>query len=169
MLEASFANGESVVYRAHGIGQILGTEQKGSNGQELMCFVVKLTSGMRAYIPVDNAATTLRRLCSRSEAESGLEALRAGAVEPDARRHREKIEGRERTMRLGTRADLTQLLRQLYAAKAPVSGADGLAIRTLEDIVLEEISLVLGIPRAGLEIEMRERYPVFSEKKRARG
>ena len=71
-------------------------------------------------------------------------------------------------MREGTRVEIAQLLRQLYAGKGPASSADGSAIRTLEDIILGEISIVLDIPRSALESEMRERHTVFSGKKRSR-
>ena len=140
---------------------------KGPAGDQRLCLVVSFPSGMRAFIPADNADSSLRPLSSKEEALADLEILRSTGVEPDDRIHRTRQDERAKTMRSGSRVEITQLLRRLYAAKAPVSGADGVAIRALEDLVLEEISLVLGIPRAELENEMRDRYPVFPVKKRA--
>ena len=79
---------------------------------------------------------------------------------------REKREQKTRILWSGTRTEVTEILRGLYASKAPVSEADALIIRTFEDVVLEELALVLNVPRLDLENEMRERYPIFKKKAR---
>jgi RNA polymerase-interacting CarD/CdnL/TRCF family regulator len=166
-MDQPFKEGDNVVYRAHGIGKILGTETKGSDAQKIVCFVIAFPSGMKAFVPVDAASRTLRHLSSKAEAESDLAILRQEGVEPDSRVHRVKVLEREKVMKTGTREEIALLLRRLYAGKVPVSAGDSVAIRALEDLVLEEISLVLGIPRIQLENEMRERYGSFAEKKPA--
>lgn len=161
-----FHVGDHVVYAPHGIGVIVGHERKGPEGQTVECWAVSFASGLRAFIPVQLAEKALRPLSTRAEALSDLEALRTEGVERDQRFHKERSEERARILKGGSRVEITQLLRRLYAGKAPVSDVDGAAIRSIEDLVLAEISMVLKIPRAELEHEMRERYPLFSKKKR---
>jgi RNA polymerase-interacting CarD/CdnL/TRCF family regulator len=151
-----------VVCSPHGVGKIVGTESK--TGCE--CLAITFASGLRAFIPVDNAARMLKPLASHDEARTDLEILRGAHSQIDRRNHREVREERERILKNGTSAERATVLRGLYAAKAPISDSNASAIRAFEDSVLEEISIVLGIPRSDLEGEMRERYPVFAKRKR---
>ena len=147
------------------MGKIVGTESKGPTGCD--CWAIAFPSGLRAFIPVDSATTMLRPLISRSEAEGDLAILRGECTVTDNRHSREIREERERILRAGSSNERARILRTLYAARQPISDSNATAIRAFEDVVLEEISLVIGIERSELENEMRERYPV-STKKNAR-
>lgn len=152
-----------MVYPPHGVGKIVGQENKGSGGD---CFAISFPSGMRAFVPVQSAAKVLRHTMTQQEAEAHLATLRGDNVTLPAMAPREKREHRTRVLRTGTCSEVIEILRGLYASKAPVSDADALTIRNFEDVVLEELALVLHVPRIDLENEMRERYPIFKKKAR---
>lgn len=164
-IEGPFKEGDHVVYRPYGVARIIARVVKESTAGSSECFALDLPSGVRAFIPVERATTMLRPLSSKQEAESDLEVLRSEGVEADTRLYRARQEERERILRTGSREEITTLLRRLYAKKTPASDADARAIRALEDLVLSEIAVVLGVGRDELEMEMRNRYPVLREKK----
>jgi RNA polymerase-interacting CarD/CdnL/TRCF family regulator len=161
----SFKQGDHVVYRPHGIARIVGLEMKGSAPAQYECYALELPSGARAFIPVQKAASTFRHVSSRLEAESDLEILRSEGVEPDTRFHKARQEEIDRVIRTGTRSEIATHLRKLYAKKSLATESEQRAIRVLEDLVLAEIGLVLGLRRAELENEMRSRYPVLRASK----
>jgi hypothetical protein len=109
----------------------------------------------------------LKPLATPAQAGGNLAVLRGECAVVEERNHREVREERLAVLRNGSSLERATVLRRLYASKQPISEANASAIRTFEDSVLEEISIVLGIDRSDLEREMRERYPLSNKKSRA--
>jgi RNA polymerase-interacting CarD/CdnL/TRCF family regulator len=151
-----------VLFSPHGIGKITGTEAKGPTS--CPCFAISFASGLRAFVPLDQAMTVLKPLATPTQAEGDLAILRGSCAFVEGRNQREIREERAGILRNGSSMERATILRRLYASKQPMSDANASAIREFEDSVLEEISIVLGIARRDLEREMRERYPLSTKK-----
>ena len=161
----SFQLGDLIVCTPHGVGKIVGVEEKGSAGS---CFILLFGNGLKVFLPVNSADKMIRRLASKDEAERDLEILRSSDHAPIAsRKPREVREERTRILRSGSRTERATALRALYATGTPPTDANASAIRAFEDLVLEEIALVLNIPRTDLDNEMRERYPALAKRKKS--
>jgi RNA polymerase-interacting CarD/CdnL/TRCF family regulator len=162
VIQPSFKHGDHVLFSPHGIGKIVGTEEKGPTA--LPCYAISFASGLRAFVPIDQATTMLKPLATRSQAEDDLAILRGACAGTEAGNQREIREERAGVLRNGTSMERATVLRRLYASKQPLSDANASAIRAFEDSVLEELSIVLGLERRNLEREMRERYPLSTKK-----
>ena len=63
------AVGDTVVYAAHGIGRVVGREQKRVGDTERDCVVVDLVTGLRVTLPLEDAAERLRAVMGARELE----------------------------------------------------------------------------------------------------
>ncbi|MAF97659.1 MAG: CarD family transcriptional regulator [Micavibrio sp.] len=77
----NFAKGDYVVYAAHGVGQIEGTEVQNIGGMEVKLYVVSFEKDrMRLKIPVIKAASSgLRRLSTADHMSSAIKTLKGKA------------------------------------------------------------------------------------------
>ncbi|MAI61570.1 MAG: CarD family transcriptional regulator [Micavibrio sp. TMED27] len=76
-----FSKGDYVVYAAHGVGQVEGTEIQNIGGMEVKLYVVSFEKDrMRLKIPVSKAANAgLRRLSSADRMSDALKTLKGKA------------------------------------------------------------------------------------------
>ncbi|MCB1652045.1 MAG: CarD family transcriptional regulator [Alphaproteobacteria bacterium] len=76
-----FAKGDYVVYAAHGVGQVEGTETQTIGGVEVKLYVVSFEKDrMRLKIPVMKASTSgLRRLSSADHMDTAIKTLKGKA------------------------------------------------------------------------------------------
>lgn len=79
--ELAFATGDYVVYPTHGVGKVLGIENREIAGQELQLFVIAFDRDrMTLKVPINKATNAgLRRLSTRKVMESALGKLRGRA------------------------------------------------------------------------------------------
>lgn len=74
----NFSKGDYVVYAAHGVGQVEGTEVQNIGGMEIKLYVVSFEKDrMRLKIPVIKAASSgLRRLSSADRMDDAIKTLK---------------------------------------------------------------------------------------------
>ncbi len=76
--KAGFSIGDFVVYPTHGVGKIVGVEEREIAGCELQLFVIRFDlEKMTLRVPVEKVKPAgLRKLCSRQQMEVALSTLR---------------------------------------------------------------------------------------------
>lgn len=164
-MSARFQPGDRAFLASAGVVVVDGFAAQGERGRpaplrpgDAPSFYVVSGEDVTACVPMDQAERTLRPLVDRATAERMLEVLRA--PEPSAVQGGEPIlERGKRVVHSGTPLDHAWFLRELYGLPAPVSDAIAEGIAFIGKLVLGEIAAVTGAERAGLEKEMRDRYP----------
>jgi len=108
------------------------------------------------FIPVDRAEDMLRKKLTKKEAKEILEILQSeeDGGEPTQERLRSAVE-------LGDRKELASLLRSTYATEEPIKKATATQILNLEDLLLDELSMVLGVKRENVTKDLREAFPAI--------
>jgi RNA polymerase-interacting CarD/CdnL/TRCF family regulator len=161
---AALREGDPVVFRGIGVGRVVGHDLRPSRitGEPELHVAMELSHGRKAWLPHGTAGERLRLPVTRAEAEELLAALRAADVAADARPWAERSAEFDAVAQHGTAPEQAALLRRLYADTGELPYDEMRAILVMEDPLLDEISLVLAIPRETLVAELRERYPAFA-------
>jgi RNA polymerase-interacting CarD/CdnL/TRCF family regulator len=148
----SFETGMVLVYKGRGLVRVEGTETK--NGEPML--VLKDDFGTKIFFPTKNAASVLRTVVSREEAERRLAVLHETASEPDDRPTSVRHPSLMRTLVKGTDDERVRALQQIYTSAYRPSYADRRMIDAYERAVVEEIAHVLSRPRTELVKELHE-------------
>lgn len=141
--------GQSVVYAAHGVGQVVALEQRLVGGVERNCVVVELAAGLRVTLPVDDAATRLRAVAGRAELEGVGATLEAKASRRDGPWTRRMKENQAKLSR-GEPADLAEIVRdgachELASKSGGLSTGERRLYRQARDLLVREISSARGV------------------------
>jgi RNA polymerase-interacting CarD/CdnL/TRCF family regulator len=156
-----FQIGDTVVLKSIGVGQISARQEMSVGGQVTTCFVVDPPYGQSWYVPTENAADMIRHPVSLASAERILDVLRQGNVEEDCRPWKQRYLECKHVLENGNPFEAVDALRRLYAKKSGLLFEEGRMILLMEDLVLGELAITLGIKQEDLEAEMRARYPGF--------
>ena len=148
------------------LSALAGRDGKGKPGPlregEVPAFYVLHGLERVACVPIAEAEKTLRPLVTRSVAEQMLALLR-DPVAPPAPSTRPLLERGRDAVHQGSPLEQVTVLRELCQLPAPLSEALGSGLRFLRDLVLGEISEVLGRAKSELEEELRARFPAVDE------
>ena len=131
--------GQQVVMQPHGIGEVVGNGIRIDVEGPRRFVVVRFESGVRVLFPDDHAASHLRPVISREEAEDTLAALARRQLIADG------AQGSAR--RRAAHRGAALVLQRLYLAGAYLEDEDAARlVAELEALVLGEIGMVLGRP-----------------------
>ncbi len=158
----SFRVGDKAVYPAHGVGQVLGIEEKKISGQDMNFYILKIIeNGMTIMVPTTNVEKVgMRQLVGAKEIEKVYGILRKRDIAIDNqtwnRRYREYME----KIKTGSIYEIAEVMRDLHLLKDDkelsfgerkmLDMAKGLLVKeisiakkTTEDKISEEIENVL--------------------------
>ncbi len=102
--------GDTVVYAAHGVGQVVAREQQQVGGTERDCVVVELAAGMRVTLALDEAGERLRAVADENQLENVRRTLAADSAERDSR-WTARIRDNKAKLAGGSPTDLAELVR----------------------------------------------------------
>ncbi len=168
--ERVFRRGDRVFLASGGVATVAQFAARDAEGKpapwtpEMGAPVFYVVEGdeVTACVPISRAAETLRPLVDPEVARQMLEALRSERP-PEADSTLPLVERGKRIVHSGTPLEHAWFLRELYGLPAPVADAIGEGLLFMSRLVLSEIAAVLGLDRAQLEAEMRQRSPAFDE------
>ena len=156
-----FKTDEWVVHCTHGLGQVLGIEERAMNGAEISYYVVQ-TADLTIWVPVDeNADRRLRTPNSPSafQAALGLLAQPAEALPTDYRLRNQQLQAR---LKEGTTEAWFRLLRDLTADRHRRNWSDNdrTLLTAVRKALLGEWSFSLSITHEQAEQDLRRAMPV---------
>ena len=102
--------GDEVVYAAHGVGRVVGREQKRVGGTVRDCIVVDLATGLRVTLSLEEASERLRRVAGKKELEDVRKTLTAASSERDDR-WAARIKENQAKLASGRPTELAELVR----------------------------------------------------------
>lgn len=153
-----FSAGEQVVYAAHGVCRILGTEERRFDRKMVEYYVLEPLSqvGTRYYVPTGNAAAVakLRRILTVDELNALLasEDARKDLWIPDENRrkqqYRELISGGDRAALVSMVTTLRRQRDEQVAMGRKFHQCDENFLRDAEKLIDAEFSVVLDIDQA---------------------
>ena len=118
-------------------------------------------AGMKASMPLEAARTSLRRPVDRDTAEHTLALLCSAEGDLDRRTFYARRTESLRAHARGSYLDRVTALRRLYRSPYALSWAEKVVVFSLEEELLQEIALVLGIPASGIVERIRAVHPSF--------
>jgi|TARA_R110002126_G_scaffold13118_2_gene56376 CarD family transcriptional regulator len=183
--QASFKEGDYVVYPAHGVGQIEGIETQNIGGAEIMLYAISFEKDrMRLKVPVFKAANAgLRRISTHERMKDALNTLEGRAR---IRRTMWSRRAQEYELKInsGDPVSIAEVLRDLkrrnaeseqsYSERQIYQAAlERLAreVAALESITEEQASLrleeIMGVPQLLSELELDDDIEIEAEKEAA--
>ncbi len=148
-MQAHFKVGYKAVYPGHGVGEILGIEEKTVAGDTQKFYVIRiLDNNMKIYVPLASADSVgLREIMSKEEVAEVLKILKkkkkvvsAGHVTWN-RRYREYME----KIKTGKVQDMAEVLRDLYLLKydKDLSFGERKMLDTARSLLIKELCLAM--------------------------
>ncbi len=143
------AVGDTVVYAAHGIGRIIGREQKRVGGTERDCVVVDLDTGLRVTLPLDDAAQRLRAIVGERELDDVRRTL-ASAPGARAEPWTKRIKESKAKLAAGRPTDLAEIVRdgerlERTAGGTRLSHGESQLYRRARALLVGEVSSAQGV------------------------
>ncbi len=142
----TFKKGDHVVYPGHGVGKIVGIEEKKVMDTTLVFYMISiLDTGMKIMVPQDKADSVgLRHLISKSDANKVMDILRQKNVIVDQqtwnRRYREYME----KVKTGSIYEIAEVLRDLMLLKVDkeLSFGERKMLSMVRNLLMDELTLV---------------------------
>jgi RNA polymerase-interacting CarD/CdnL/TRCF family regulator len=148
--------GDPVMHWTHGLGQIMGLEERDLSGSKMMYYAVKMHTDITVWVPADSKlGTRLRPPTSQTTFKKLLSILsKPGEVLPE-----DRFERRNRLLDLlrdGRAESLCRVVRGLfdYRQKRSLNDYDHALLKQTQNALLGEWGFVLSITPAQAEIEM---------------
>ncbi|MBI3361270.1 MAG: hypothetical protein HY023_09185 [Chloroflexi bacterium] len=152
-----FKVGDLVVHPAHGVGRIVGLEEKRLLGEERLYYEVT-TQKSTVWVPVEpEPATGIRPMTVKADLARYRSLLksRPAVLNPDHRQRHLEIAER---LREGSFRTLCEVVRDLTARSwlKPLSDADTVSLRKARESLCQEWAAAEGVPHAEAVTEIDE-------------
>jgi len=150
-----FHVGDSVVHSTHGLGQIVGLEERVITGQKMLYYIVQIQE-LTVYVQADSkAASRLRSPTSEREFKKLFVILSGPGESISEDRHERKIMLRKKLE--DGKADTTcQVIRDIssYSHKKPLNDDDKNILRRAWNSLRGEWVFSMSVPQAQAELEL---------------
>jgi CarD family transcriptional regulator len=163
------AVGDTVVYAAHGIGQVVARGQKRVGGTERDCIVLDLTTGLRVTLPLADATERLRAVVGDRELEDVRRTLAAAPSARDAP-WTKRIQESKAKLAAGRATDLAEIVRdgvclERAAGGTRLSPGESEIYRRARALLIGEVSVARGVGEDEAEawIEEQSSLPLGRE------
>ncbi len=159
-MQPSFKIGDKAVYPAHGVGEVMGIEQREIMGTKQDVYVLRiLDNGMRIMIPKNKVDSVgLREVIPKSKVKDVYKVLKEKTVAVKTqtwnRRYREYME----RIKTGSIFDIARVLRDLYLLKfdKDLSFGERKMLDTARNLLIKEISIAKNVKETEVEEELEK-------------
>jgi len=155
----TFKVGDKAVYPAHGVGEVMGIENRDIAGKKKSFYILKLLdSGMKLMIPTDGAERAgLRTVISKKDADKVLQILKSDEIavesQPWNRRYREYME----MLKSGSPFEVAKVLRDLYRLRSDkeLSFGERRLLDQARSLLVTELALARKVKEEKVEKEIQ--------------
>ena len=159
-MQPSFKIGDMAVYPAHGVGEVMGIENREIMGLSQDVYVLKiLDNNMKIMIPTDKVGLVgLREVIPRKKVKDVYKVLKEKGVAIKTqtwnRRSREYME----KIKTGSIFDIAAVLRDLYLLKfdKDLSFGERKMLDTARNLLIKEISISKNVKEKVVEKELEK-------------
>ena len=159
-MQLSFKIGDKAVYPAHGVGEVMGIENREIMGLSQDVYVLKiLDNNMKIMIPTDKVNSVgLREVIPRRKVRDVYKVLKEKGVSVKSqtwnRRYREYME----KIKTGSIFDIAAVLRDLYLLKfdKDLSFGERKMLDTARNLLIKEISIAKNVKEKVVEKELEK-------------
>jgi CarD family transcriptional regulator, regulator of rRNA transcription len=157
-MQSQFKVGDKAVYASHGVGEVMGIENRDVAGEKHSFYVLKiLENGMKVMIPTATAKTAgLREVITKKEAAEVMDVLKSDEIAVDSqpwnRRYREYMD----MLKSGSPFQVAKVLRDLYRLKGDkdLSFGERRLLDTARSLLIKELALARRVKEAVVEGEI---------------
>lgn len=147
---ASFSVGETCVYPAHGVADVIALEQKTLGDHALPFYHLQVKgSGLKIIVPVHKAEENgMRPVADDGDVEELYELLRDQEVPSDRQTWNRRYRGFMEKIRTGSLFEVAEVYRDLSILKKSKSLSHGerQMLRTARDLLVRELSVARNTP-----------------------
>ena len=139
--------GDTVVYAAHGVGQVVARGQKQVGGTERDCVVVELAAGLRVTLSLDEAGERLRAVADEKQLETVRRTLSSESPGRDSR-WTTRIKESKAKLAGGRPTELAELVRdgsRFEADGSRLSHVERRLYLQARELLIREISSARGL------------------------
>lgn len=153
-LDMKFAIGDKVVHPQHGVGSVVGLEEKQFQPSAACMYYVVSIPDTTLWVPVDLLTSGLRRLGLRSELEECRQVLQAIPQELNA--GRELLSSLSNHIKQGTIVAQCEVVRDLtaFGVHKPLYGPLADFQRVVLNVLCQEWATVTGVSEADASYEI---------------
>ena len=156
----TFKIGDKAVYPAHGVGEVMGIENRDILGYKKEVYVLKiLDNGMKIMIPTDKVGSVgLRSVIPKNKVKDVYKVLKEKGVAVKSqtwnRRYREYME----KIKSGSIFDIAEVLRDLYLLKfdKDLSFGERKMLDTARNLLIKEISIAKNVRETVIEKDLEK-------------
>lgn len=158
-MNREFKVGDKAVYPAHGVGEVLGIENKEIAGSRAQFYILKIMdSGMTIMVPTHNVRNVgLREVISRDEVDAVYEILKergeyAITEQTWNRRYREYMD----KIKTGSIYEIAEVMRDLSMLRfeKELSFGERKMLDTARNLIIKELAIAQGIDEGDVADEM---------------
>jgi RNA polymerase-interacting CarD/CdnL/TRCF family regulator len=154
-----FAEGALVVYPGQGLCRVVGTQQIA--GKEFLMLEQTTGGGMKLGVPLNLAATMLKKPMPRDEAEALFARLLSTDFEPDFRAWPYRYRDATKAMARGPASARVEQLLRLYRTPHKLSFGEAKMVGAFEDVVLSELAVSMQTSSDSLKEQLSAVHPVL--------
>ena len=155
-----FKAGDKAVHPAHGVGEVVGIENRDVGGTQSLFYVLKISgNGLKVMVPRDAAARVgLRPVMKKREAQEILEILRAPEVAVDLQPWNRRFRAYTEMLKSGLPAEIAKVLRDMYRLKfdKDLSFGERRLLDQARGLLVQELALAKKVKPASIEGEIQE-------------
>ncbi len=155
-----FKSGEMAVHPAHGVGEMVGIEQRDLGGRPSQVYVLKIIdTGLKVMVPTDAADRVgLRPVMKKREAEKIIDILRAPEVAVDVQPWNRRFRAYTEMLKSGLPAEIAKVLRDMYRLKfdKDLSFGERRLLDQARSLLIQELALAKKVDRAIIEAQIQE-------------
>jgi CarD family transcriptional regulator len=150
----SFAVGDQVVHRAHGLGRITRMDHVQAQDGRRECYVVDVGHGLIVWVPIDGVSEQCLRSPLSSTTITALSDILRSPAQPLERSSRQRVQQLRDRMREGSPNMLCALVRDLtsYASLRVPSSNDTAVLDKARSMLVAEWALATDMPDAAAQV-----------------
>lgn len=159
---STFRPGDMAVYPAHGVVEVMGTEEKEISGKVQRFLVLRTKdSHMHIMIPVSKAQEVgLRQVANDDEIKEVYNILREREIHVDKQTWNRRYRGFMEKIKTGSLFEVAEVYRDLYRLKSSktLSFGERRMLETVKNLIVKELSVARRTTETTMEREIEQLF-----------
>lgn len=156
----SFSVGDKAVHPAHGVGEVIGLEDRDLGGVQASIYVIRmLDSGLKVMVPTDATNRVgLRPVMNTVQAQEILDILKAPEVAVDVQPWSRRFRAYTEMLKSGLPQEIAKVLRDMYRLKfdKELSFGERRLLDQAHGLLVQELALAKEVKRQSIEGEISD-------------
>ncbi len=156
--EIPFLLGDKAVHPSHGVGEVIGVEERELGGTKGIFYVLRiLDNGMKVMVPTNAVMQVgLRHVMSEPEAEKVIDTMRLREVAVDVQPWSRRFRAYTEMIKSGSPYEIAKVMRDMHRLKfdKDLSFGERRLLDQAKSLLMKELALAKNVTEAAMEAEV---------------